>query len=322
MEKGEDPYVILGVSQKAEVSQIKKAYYKLALSKHPDRQSNDEDRQRCQHEFAKLSAAYEILSDEEQRRAYDRKQERKAQRGYDSSDEEDEAQEQARTHSTAGRAKRSSTTTSDARSGRKRQSTAGEWASPLAAANDDKNETYYHMVGNKKFHDPYQVFKAVFREEFGEEYVPGKRPQAASAPIKMMKQALVLTGSKKKQNMLVVKNDKKKKNENEEVDNRPLAMKMKSKQILHPDGSKETITTTTITRPDGTEERITKSDRDKDYAPKGGGKKKSSVKAITAAGEVPRKKKSASMKALTNGEDTKTEERGGFVSKLFGKKKQ
>jgi len=71
MDKGDDPYNILGVSKDASAADIKKAYRKLALLNHPDKQTTDEDRKRSHSTFAKISNAYEILSDEEQRRQYD-----------------------------------------------------------------------------------------------------------------------------------------------------------------------------------------------------------------------------------------------------------
>jgi len=62
-------YGILGVSLQASQEEIKKAYRKLALQFHPDR--NRGDRQ-ADHKIREVNAAYEILGDPEARKTYDR----------------------------------------------------------------------------------------------------------------------------------------------------------------------------------------------------------------------------------------------------------
>lgn len=64
-----DYYEILGVAKDASESDIKKAYRKLALKYHPDRNPNDAT---AEEKFKELGEAYEILSNEEKRAAYDR----------------------------------------------------------------------------------------------------------------------------------------------------------------------------------------------------------------------------------------------------------
>lgn len=58
-------YETLGVSKDAEVKEIKKAYRKLAAKHHPDKGGDAE-------KFKEISAAYEILSDAENREKYDK----------------------------------------------------------------------------------------------------------------------------------------------------------------------------------------------------------------------------------------------------------
>ena len=58
-------YKILGVDKKADVSTIKKAYFKLARTHHPDR-GGDKDK------FQEIQGAYEVLSDREKRDLYDK----------------------------------------------------------------------------------------------------------------------------------------------------------------------------------------------------------------------------------------------------------
>ena len=57
---GFDPYEILGVEMDASIITIKKAYRKLALTYHPDRNSNNPE---AAAKFIQISKAYECLTD-------------------------------------------------------------------------------------------------------------------------------------------------------------------------------------------------------------------------------------------------------------------
>lgn len=63
-----DYYDILGVDKNASQEEIKKAYRKLAMKFHPDRNSDDP---KAEEKFKQASEAYEVLRDEEKRRRYD-----------------------------------------------------------------------------------------------------------------------------------------------------------------------------------------------------------------------------------------------------------
>jgi len=64
----EDYYRILGVSRDADESEIKRAYRKMAMQYHPDKNPDDPDAER---NFKNASEAYEVLRDPEKRRIYD-----------------------------------------------------------------------------------------------------------------------------------------------------------------------------------------------------------------------------------------------------------
>ncbi|CCC68587.1 hypothetical protein NCAS_0B05030 [Naumovozyma castellii] len=84
-----DLYAVLGVASNATDSDIKKAYRKLALQHHPDKvvNSNSDDREASEIKFKEISAAYEILSDEDKRAHYDlygsEEEQQRQQRQYD-----------------------------------------------------------------------------------------------------------------------------------------------------------------------------------------------------------------------------------------------
>jgi curved DNA-binding protein len=63
-----DYYKILGVDKKASVDEIKKAYRKLAMKYHPDRNPDDKS---SEEKFKEVSEAHEVLSDPEKRKRYD-----------------------------------------------------------------------------------------------------------------------------------------------------------------------------------------------------------------------------------------------------------
>lgn len=64
-----DFYEVLGVSKTASADEIKKAYRKLAMKYHPDRNSDDPQ---AEEKFKEASLAYEVLSDDSKRSMYDR----------------------------------------------------------------------------------------------------------------------------------------------------------------------------------------------------------------------------------------------------------
>ena len=69
MSQKRDFYEVLGVSKSANESEIKKAYRKMALKYHPDKNPDDKA---SEEKFKEAAEAYEVLSDSDKRARYDR----------------------------------------------------------------------------------------------------------------------------------------------------------------------------------------------------------------------------------------------------------
>src|SRR3990170_416714 len=65
----QDYYKVLGVERNASPDDVKKAFRKLAMKYHPDRNPNDPDSEK---KFKEINEANDVLSDEQKRAAYDR----------------------------------------------------------------------------------------------------------------------------------------------------------------------------------------------------------------------------------------------------------
>src|SRR2546422_7933173 len=64
-----DYYAVLGVGRDASEGEVKKAYRKLAMTYHPDRNNGDKA---AEEKFKEITEAYEVLSDPAKRATYDR----------------------------------------------------------------------------------------------------------------------------------------------------------------------------------------------------------------------------------------------------------
>lgn len=69
MSKKRDYYEVLGVARDADADALKKAYRKLAMQYHPDKNPGDKQ---AEHKFKELNEAYDVLRDEQKRAAYNR----------------------------------------------------------------------------------------------------------------------------------------------------------------------------------------------------------------------------------------------------------
>lgn len=63
-----DYYEVLGIQKGADASTIKKAYRKMAKKYHPDANPGDKE---AEEKFKEVNEAYEVLSDDQKRAAYD-----------------------------------------------------------------------------------------------------------------------------------------------------------------------------------------------------------------------------------------------------------
>ena len=68
MAQKRDYYEVLGVSKSATEDEIKKAYRKIAIKYHPDRNPGDKE---AEEKFKEAAEAYSILSDKQKRQQYD-----------------------------------------------------------------------------------------------------------------------------------------------------------------------------------------------------------------------------------------------------------
>lgn len=65
---GKDYYKILGVAKSATLDEIKTAYRKMALQYHPDKNKSPG----AEEKFKEVAEAYEVLSNDDKRKTYDR----------------------------------------------------------------------------------------------------------------------------------------------------------------------------------------------------------------------------------------------------------
>lgn len=68
MDNKRDYYEVLGVDRKADADTIKKAYRKLAIKYHPDKNPGDKA---AEEKFKEAAEAYDVLSNPEKREKYD-----------------------------------------------------------------------------------------------------------------------------------------------------------------------------------------------------------------------------------------------------------
>ena len=68
---GEDYYKLWGVSRGASKGEIRRAFKKLSLKYHPDKNKNKKNPEKAKEMFIKIANAYEVLNDDKLRQIYD-----------------------------------------------------------------------------------------------------------------------------------------------------------------------------------------------------------------------------------------------------------
>ena len=73
MAEQRDYYEVLGVNKNATDDELKKAYRKVAMKYHPDRQTDksDAEKKEAEEKFKEAAEAYSVLSDKDKRARYD-----------------------------------------------------------------------------------------------------------------------------------------------------------------------------------------------------------------------------------------------------------
>jgi len=241
----DDPYKVLGVPDDASLADIKKAYRKLALKYHPDKQSGGDEASRAQAQdtFAKIAYAYEILSDEEQRKQYDLQKkygtpgDGKVYYEYDNNGNE-HSQSFPANGPSQSRPMRTTFTTTSSPSTSRRTYTSTTKPSPRKGTTQN---TFTSTTSGRKFHDPMDVFKQFFGKDFPPDMFDSSFDDDAPLPAQSKNKNVSPTPPAHPSGR------------------QPVGMSSKKSQKLHEDGRTETITTTTITFSDGSIETKTES---------------------------------------------------------------
>jgi curved DNA-binding protein CbpA len=281
----DDAYEVLGVSPTATEREIKTAYRKLALVYHPDRQSDDKQREIATTKFVKIANAYEVLTDPYLRAEYNQRRQCYAPVSKPASPASSNDSNNRATPTNASPPSVSKNNT---------KSTGNNNNSKPSRKNRNPEPDIKQTPFRYHFSDAYEVFKRDFREQFGIEY-PGAKydwidfnePIVAPANTanqntsKMITDGTEETPAKRKgfnlfrrqtkdtmdpsknDRQLVVRDGNNKDSALsastctdivlvEKRNNRPIAMDVQTST----DGT-ITTTRTTITRPDGSTETIT-----------------------------------------------------------------
>jgi curved DNA-binding protein CbpA len=259
MDNNDDPYKILGVASNATAADIKKAYRKLALQYHPDKAS-DADREQSSAKFAKIAAAYEVLSDEEERKQYDLRKKYGGAPGtrYTTCDTDEHQPYQS--------------TRQSPRTSTRSQPYPSTTRMPQSCSSTPEGGTFQFSYDPNKARssDPYEIFKEVFGSDFRAAFpgavlspsqskrgknvpvastVTGRTPVSMSSPPRKSKSTTSrATPSSPMKSPIKSCHPS---TSPAMADDDIVSMSTSTKTIQHDDGTQEVITEKTITTADG-----------------------------------------------------------------------
>lgn len=255
MEENDDPYKLLGVANDASPAEIKKAYRKLALRHHPDKQTIDSDKKTASDVFAKIAAAYEILSNEEERKQYDLRKKYGGAPGTRYYEDGSAPSSPTRQTTRTARQKHSQQPTTPSRTAKTR-------VSQTKASPNSGTFHFSYDPSKVKTTDPYIIFRQVMGKDFEKEF-PGatftRSPrQTVSSPTKTIRR-----NKDPKVPATPTKSPRTKTLKTKGLQNSDdiLSMSKSTKIINHDDGTQETITETTIVKMDGSTQTSRESSR-------------------------------------------------------------
>lgn len=283
MEANDDPYRILGVPEDASQDDIKKAYRKLALKNHPDKQTDPAAKEEASAVFAKIAAAYETLSDPEEREQYDLRKKYGGAPGTRYTTTSTPQQASSSPGRTTTRTSRASQPSSPSSRVRRTTQSSPETGSFQFTFDPSKVRSS----------DPYKIFKEVFGKDIQKEF-PGttfsvtsptgrKTTMSSPAKTKGVKKGVPVTptdgssSSSPGKTKRVVRRKVPKAPKSPKTammssggvtdgaaaaaDDDIVSMSTSTQTICHADGSQEVVTTTTTVKADGSSQRTTQSSR-------------------------------------------------------------
>jgi DnaJ-class molecular chaperone len=241
MDESDDPYTILGLKQDASAADIKKAYRTLALKNHPDKQCNEADREKASAIFSKIAAAYEILSDEEERKQYDMRKKYGGAPGTRYTTTSDSTPSSPTASHRTTRVNKSPSRTS-------RTTTYSNVQPP-----ESGTFKFSYDPSKVRSSNPYDIFKEVFGSDFkkaypGAELSPSKSQRSRGVPLSPKSVNITSpTTSPRKGSVTKAIPQRQVAVDSDDV----VSLSKSTKTICHDDGSVEVITETTTTTADG-----------------------------------------------------------------------
>ena len=285
MEANDDPYEILGVPEDASAADIKKAYRKLALQNHPDRQTEEAAREKATSIFAKIAAAYEILEDPQEREQYDLRKKYGGAPGTryttTSTTATPASHQQQPTHTTYSSSPRSRKTTTT------RTTMPQQQSSSTSSTPGTGTFQFSFDPSQTRSSDPREIFKQVFGKDFDKQFPgtmftmssPGKKTPSPGKTKRVVRQQRVPNAAplspqhykqspQPKSSMMSRNSGAQPAGYGDDDDDDIVSMSTSTQTICHADGSQEVVTTTTTVKADGSKQTSTKSSRSGNAVPR------------------------------------------------------